>query len=428
MELNKKRLWIGIGATVLVGLIIALNIYRNSAANEIPVQVFKVKQEKIETNVLASGKVETAVKEAITAHSNALVQDVLVHESDLVKAGQIIIRLDTSELTRNLEREEANLAVQKANLAKSLAAARPQEIEQDRASLKRSEITFNNARAKYQRSQTLFKEGAISQESLETAYAEYVSAEAELQTARQRLSLLLEGDTRETVQALRAQVSQVEVAVKLARDQLAQAEVKAPMDGVILSLEAEKGQYVTPGIPLAVVGKPGDLQVQAGVTESDGGDLAVGQPVKITCAALLDSEFSGKVTRVGAAAITKTKSNGEQTDVSVTVSLTNFDNKLKPGYTVDLNITTATKPKALVVPYEALVESNKMKEAFVIINGKASKRRVVTGIGNELFTTVEKGLVAGDKVVVNPPDALKEGVVVKETVFEGAKTGGQTNE
>lgn len=426
--MKKKKIWIGMGLAVLAGLIIVLNVYRNSAAAQIPVQVFKVKQAKIETNVLASGKTETAEKEDITARTNALIQEVLVRESDTVKAGQVMVRLDSSELARNLEREEANLAVQKANLAKAQAAARPQEVEQGKAELKRAEVAYKNADAKYRRCQTLFDEGGIPREELETAYAEYVAAETEYSSSQQRLSLLLAGETKETIQALQAQVSQAELAVSLAGDQLNQAEIKAPMDGVVLSLEAEKGNYVTTGTLLAVVGNPAQLQVKADVTESDGGNLAVGQPVKITCPALPDSEFAGKVTRVGAAARTRTKSTGEQTDVTVTVSLTNFADRLKPGYTVDLDITTAANPRALVIPYEAVVEKNRVKEVFVISNGKASICRIVTGIGNELYITAEKGLRAGDNVVVNPPDTLKSGAQVKATEFEAASSGGTDNE
>ena len=422
--MRRKKLLIGIGIAVVLALIIGLNIYRNGQANKISVQVFKVKPEKIETNVLASGKVEAVQKEDITAKTSALVQDVLVEESDQVKLGQVLVRLDTSELVRNLEREAANLAVQSATLAKSTAVARPQEVEQAKADLRRAEANYNNVKLKYGRSQTLYKEGAISKEALEAGYAELVSAESEHRSSQQRLSLLLEGDTKETVQALRAQVSQAQVAVNLAREQLAQAEIKAPMDGVVLSLEAEKGQYVATGSPLAVVGNPKELQVKADITESDGGNLGLDQPVKITCPALPDSEFSGTVKRVGAAATTQNKASGEQTNVSVTVSINNFDNKLKPGYTVELKITTANKPKALVIPYEAVVERNKVKEIFVVEKGKAVKRRITTGIGNELYLTVDKGIREGDKVVVNPSDKLKDGVEVGEVPYQGAVPAG----
>lgn len=419
--MKRKKLWIGLGVVFIIALVVGLNLYRNSQDTVLAVQSFEVKQENIEENVLASGKVEVVAKEEITARTNAMVIDVPVKEGDRVKAGQVLVKLDTAELAKDLQREEANLAVQRANLAKARASARPQEVEQDRADLKRAETAYKNAKAKYERNQTLYQQGAISKEALETAYAEYISAEAGYRSAQQRLSLRLAGDTAENKRAAEAQVKQAEVAVNLAGEQLARAEVKASMDGVVLSLGAEKGKYLTVGASLAVIGDTGRLQVKADVSESDSGRLAVGQPVKITASALPEEEFAGKVTRVGAAAVTKTKNSGEQTEVQVTVDITRFNAKLKPGYSVDLTITTASKSKALVIPYEAVVEKNKQKEVYVVVKGKAEKRPVRTGMGNELYVTVEKGLNRGDKVVVNPPDKLKAGAAVKETPYEAVK-------
>lgn len=419
--MKNRRLWIGLGVAIFLSLIIGLNIYRNTGETRIPVQVFKVTQEKIEENILASGKVESAEKEEIVSRTSAIVQDIFVREGDSVKEGQVIMRLDTAELTHNLKREEANLAVQKANLAKAGAGARPQELAQYRAEVDRTKVIFDSAKAKYERSKNLFEEGAISKENLEAAYVEYVTAEAGYSSAQQKLSLGREGDTEENIRALQAQVLQAETAVELAREQLAEAEIKAPMKGVILSLDAEKGRYITTGTILAVVGNPDKMQVKADVSESDGGDLAVGQPVKITCPAIFGAEFTGKVTRVGVAAITKEKSSGEQTDVRVTVSINGFDRQLKQGYSVDLIITTASKPRALAIPHEAVIEKNKIEEVFVIEKDRVAKRRVKTGIGNELYITIEKGLTTGDKIVVNPPDKLKTGSLVKETPYETIK-------
>lgn len=421
--MKKKKLWIGLGLVVVVALIIGLNIYRSRQETAVTVQVFQVKQEKIEESVLAGGKVEVPDKQEITARTNAIVQEVPVEEGDVVKKGELLLKLDTAELLRSLKREEANLALQQANLAKSRAGARPQEVEQDKAAVKRAEVGYANARTKYERNQELYREGAISREGLDTSYQELVAAESDYRSAQQRLSLRLAGDTRETVRAQEAQVKQALLTVELAREELARAEVRAPMDGVVLSLEAEKGKYVSIGTPLAVIGNSEKLQVRAGINEADSGDLRTGQPVKITSPALPEEEFSGKVTRVGAAARTKVKGSGEQTDVEVLVSLNPGQGRLKPGYTVDITITTASKANGLVVPYEAVLEKDKVKEVFVAEKGKARKRRVETGIGNELYLTVEKGLKPGDKVIVSPPDKLKDGSAVKETPYQAAKPG-----
>ncbi|HEX3031285.1 MAG TPA: efflux RND transporter periplasmic adaptor subunit [Bacillota bacterium] len=420
---KKKKLYLGAGIGVLLVLIIGLNLWRNGQAEVVAAQVFQVKQENIEENVLVSGKVEVIDQQEINARTNAMVREVLIDEGDRVKAGQVLISLDKDELRQNLQQQEANLAIQQANLAKAMASARPQQVAQDRAALKRAEVVYNTAKTKYQRYQALAADGVISREEMDSLYAELVSAETEYRSAEQRLSLTLAGDTRESIQALRAMVEQARVAADLAREELAQADVKAPMDGVVLSLDTEKGKYVTVGTVLALVGDTSGLRVKADVSEADGGRLAVGQPVAIKASALRDEEFAGRVSRVSAAAKTKAKSNGEETNVQVTVDITKFNQRLKPGYTVDLTITTASKKNALVVPYDAVMEKDKVEEVFLIQAGKVVKKRITTGVGNALYVTVEKGISKGDKVIVSPPDKLKEGSKIKETPYEEAQNG-----
>lgn len=106
------------------------------------------------------------------------------------------------------------------------------------------------------------------------------------------------------------------------------------------------------------------------------------------------------------------------------ISLNPGQGRLKPGYTVDINITTASKADGLVVPYEAVLESGKTQEIFVVEKGKARKRSVHTGISNELYLTVDKGLNKGDKVIVSPPEKLKDGSLVKETPYQTVKPDG----
>ncbi|HEX3033018.1 MAG TPA: efflux RND transporter periplasmic adaptor subunit [Bacillota bacterium] len=422
--MSKKKLLIISSAVLFVLLIIGLNIYRNGQAETVTAQVFQVKQDKIEENVLVSGKVEAVSRQDVIARSNSQVEDVLVREGDKVKAGQLLLSLDTQELVRNVQREQANVAMQQANLAKAQGPSRPQEVAQDRAAVQRAQALYDAAKTKYERNQTLLQGGVISQETLDNSYTEFVGAQTELNSAKQRLSLRLAGDTRESLQALKAMVSQAQVALDLAEEQLAQAEVRAPLDGVVLSLEAEKGRYVTVGTVLATVGDTSRLRVKADVSESDGGSVQVGQQVKIKASALREEEFAGRVSQVGAAARTKTSGSGEETNVQVTVEITKFSERLKPGYTVDLTITTASRQSALLIPYDAVMEKNKLKEVFVVESGKAQKKTVATGFGNALYVTVDKGLKKGDKVIVSPSEQVKNGSVIKETPYEAEPANG----
>lgn len=156
------------------------------------------------------------------------------------------------------------------------------------------------------------------------------------------------------------------------------------------------------GTLLAVVGKPEKLKVKAEINEADAGRLALGQPVNITSSAVADARFAGLVSKIGPSAVSMTGSGEEQADLEITVSITEANSRLKPGYTVDLSIVTASKSDALVIPHESVIEKNGVKEVFVVEKEKAFKRRIQTGISTEVYVTVEDGLQLGDTVIVSP--------------------------
>lgn len=421
---RKKKIIIGAAMAALVLLIIGVNIYKNSGEKGIPVEAFQVKKKNLEQVVLASGKVEVQDKQEYTAQVAATVTKIYVSTGDRVKAGQLLMQLDTAQLERQLKQDQANLRVQEANLAKARSGARSQVIEQDRANLKKAETAFQNARAAFERTNQLFQAGAVSQESLENAKLNYVTAEAEYRSAQKRLEMDLAGESGPELAALEAQVQQAKVAVELTEDLIAKASVRAGMNGIVLSVDLEEGSYAAIGAPLISIGNPQRLIVKSEVSESDSGNLRVGQPVTITAAAAEGAVYKGKVAMVSPVAVTKLKDQAEQTNVEITVEITEFDSKLKPGYSVDLNITTASLKGVPVIPYEAIIEKGHNRFVFVINdNHRVSLRKVETGVGNQLYLHVKKGLRPGDSIVVNPPENLKDKDVVdvRENTASAAK-------
>lgn len=156
------------------------------------------------------------------------------------------------------------------------------------------------------------------------------------------------------------------------------------------------------------------MEVAAGVSESDSGRLKIGQKVKVTAAALPDREYSGVLHSVSPGALVKTGNQGSQIEVPITVRIEGDADGLRPGYTVDLAITTVDRGLALVVPYEAVMEKEGVNKVFVVQNNLAKEREVKTGLNTELFTEILSGLEEGDTVVLNPGEELKDGSRVKQ--------------
>jgi HlyD family secretion protein len=118
------------------------------------------------------------------------------------------------------------------------------------------------------------------------------------------------------------------------------------------------------------------------------------------------------VTEVGLEATSTTKNDTESTDVQVMISLPKTT-LLRPGYNVDLEITTKRDDKAVAVPYEAIIDKKGAPYIFVVHNKVARLKKVVTGISDNLTIQIKKGLNPGDKVVISPPKDLKDGVKVE---------------
>ncbi|MDD2372800.1 MAG: efflux transporter periplasmic adaptor subunit, partial [Syntrophomonadaceae bacterium] len=134
----------------------------------------------------------------------------------------------------------------------------------------------------------------------------------------------------------------------------------------------------------------------------------------IEAAALPEKKFSGKVTEVAGLARVKESNNTRQVEVPIKVSVEDKSGRLKPGYSVDLEIVSVAAKKRLVIPYEALHESKGKKQVWVFDDGKARLQTVTTGVEGELYLEVTKGIKKGDLLIINPPADLKNGQKVRQ--------------
>lgn len=185
---------------------------------------------------------------------------------------------------------------------------------------------------------------------------------------------------------------------------------------MVTAVEVALGDYVQPGTRLITIGDTTQLEVTAGVNEADSGRLSPGQKVKVTTAAQPDREYSGILQSVspGAVAATMTTDRGGQIEVPVIVRIEGDTEGLRPGYTVDLSITTVDSDNSLVAPYESIVEMDGRTKVFVIEDGVAKLKEVTIGVETALFTEILSGLTEGEKVVVSPPQGLMDGGRVAE--------------
>lgn len=408
---NKKTLII-IGVIVIIGLIVGLNIYRSGQKAGIKVKSQEVKETKLVETVLASGKVSAPDKEVIYSEVSASVKKIHVKLGQEVKAGQVLMELDIPDADTKVMQAQSALDDAEARLIKAQAGGKSMELIEAEASFARAKSNYQQAQEKVRRNESLFVQGAISKEQLESFQTELTNSESEYRRAEAVLKSNQTG-SGSSVKALESAVAAARSSLDLARRQADQSKLAATMDGRVLSIDVQNGDMVIPNNTLITIGNLNSLQATADITEADASKIKLGQKVTISSGALSDVNYSGKVQEIGLEARTKTKNQGETTAVPVIISIQK-NSQLRPGYNVDLKITTAIIEKAVVVPFDAIIEKGGHSCVYLIRDDKAKLQRIQTGISDNSSIQVKTGVKKGDKVIVNPPQELKDGSEVRE--------------
>lgn len=179
-------------------------------------------------------------------NGNGPVAEVLVEEGEQVKKGQVIARLDTSRILPQIDQAAAQVDAQQASLARLKNGTRPEEIAQARANLVAAEAESANARLQFERQSSLVPRAAASQQTLDNARSAAAVADAKVIATRKALDLLVAGTRIEEIQEADAQLRAAEAQAALLRAQLADADLRAPVDAVVRSRLIEPGEMASP--------------------------------------------------------------------------------------------------------------------------------------------------------------------------------------
>jgi HlyD family secretion protein len=226
------------------------------------------------------------------------IAEVLVEEGSAVKAGQVLARLDTGRLLPRVAQAEARVAAQREALRKLRNGARPEEIAQARAALAAAQAEAGNATSQLQRLKNISEESkgrAISPQDLEAAVAAARMSEAQAESSRKGLELTLAGPRQEDIDQAKAQLDAAEADLALLKRQLADAELRAPTDGVIRNRLMEPGELATPQRPVFALAITTPKWVRAYLSEVELSRIALGSPARVTMDSAPNAPLDGKV-------------------------------------------------------------------------------------------------------------------------------------
>ncbi len=334
------------------------------------------------TALNATGRVSAQRKAAVSTKATGKLEFLGVQEGSVVKAGDILARIESRDVTATQDQALANLRATKANLEQGAAELRDAE-----SNLKRSEDLANK--------------NFISSATLDTAKARADKARA-------------------AVASLNGAIGVAEANVRATNVAVEQTLIRAPFDGVVLTKNANVGDIITPFSSAAdskgAVVNMADmstLEVEADVSEISLSKISVAQPVEIQLDAFPDMRLLGKVSR-----IVPTVDRSKAT-VLVKIEFVEKDKRVLPDMSAKVSFlsrelkTEERKPVVATQPI-AIVKRDDKDVVFVIENNVVKQTPVT--VGGKIGDLVQvSGVKPGDKVVLNPTEKLKDGGAVAIT-------------
>lgn len=223
------------------------------------------------------------------------IAEVLVEEGSVVRKGQVLARLDPSRLAPQVAQAEAQVASQQAVVTRLRNGSRPEEIAQARAQLEAARAEALNARRQYERQDTLSGRAVTSEQAVDQARAAADIAEAKVAINQKILDLVVAGPRAEEIAQAEAQLRMSQAHLLLSRQQLADAELRSPVDGIVRSRLMEPGEMASTTRPVFSLATTDPKWIRAFVSETQLGHVSPGMKATATADSFPDHSFEGWV-------------------------------------------------------------------------------------------------------------------------------------
>lgn len=221
------------------------------------------------------------------------IASVLVQEGDVVHQGEVLAHLDTSRLEPQLAQAKAQAAAQKAAVERLHNGSRPQEIAQARANLASAKAEAEKARLFYEREKSLLDKASATQQDVDNAKAALEVADATVEVNAKALDLAVAGPRLEDIAQAEAQLRANDAQLAFVRQQLTDASLIAPVNGVIRSRLMEPGEMASPQRPVFSIAITDPKWVRAYVSEPDLGRIHPGMTASVMVDGFPNRRFDG---------------------------------------------------------------------------------------------------------------------------------------
>jgi RND family efflux transporter MFP subunit len=342
----------------------------------------KVTELPIGETVTVNGSLAAYDRVTVGTKVPGRLQTISIDLGSTVRKGQVIGQLEQQDYKLRVQQAEAALAQARARLGLSPDGIDDRVTAEETGTVRQAKAVLDDAKLKRDRAAKLVQQGI-------TPRAEYDSVDSEYKVALSRYQ-----DALEEIRNRQGLLAQRRSELALARQQLADTVVYAPMDGVVQEKKASTGEYLAAGAPVIDLVKMDPLRLRVDVPERESHSVRLGQSVRVTVEGDPNS-YLGYIKRLS-------PTISEQNRVlSVEADVRNSGH-LRPGAFVKAEIVTNQSSTAVTVPANALVTFAGIDKVILVENGKALEKAVTVGRRGDNWIEIKAGVNVGQTVVVNP--------------------------
>ncbi|MBP1609016.1 MAG: putative Macrolide-specific efflux protein macA precursor [Acidobacteria bacterium] len=378
-----------------------------SAATKPAVQVHTaaVQRISIERQVDISGTLASTDQAKVSSEVAGVVQQVLVELGTEVKPGQVLVKLDPTELQLALQRAESALRQTEAQLGIDAIKIKEPPPDEEIPSIRTALANRDDARAQLARARRLMSQKLLPQADLDTAETRVKVTEANYQAAL------------ENVRALKASLQDRRASLELAKKKLNDASIRSSVGGQVSEKFVQPGEYIRENTPVVSVVQMNPLKLKTAVQEKYASTIKQNQPAQFQVESFPDAVFIGRVAYISPAVDQTTRT------FQVEILVDNRDRRLKPGFFAKGIIQTKLDENVMAVPEEAISQLAGMSSVFAIADNKARQLTITIGSAKGNLVEVVSGLNGDEVLAVSNINQLANGVAVE--VVSGSAAAAQ---
>ena len=352
-------------------------------AKSTAVRVVAALEERAAGVVVASGALAAEEQVVLGMKVAGRLAEITVDLGTRVKKGDVVARLDPTDFRLRVQLVEN--AIQQARARLGL----PQDGGSDRVDPDKTPLV--------RQAQAVLDEALLTRDRRIKLWEQQFIARAELDAA-EAAAKVAEGRYHDAVEEVNNRLgvlAEKRTELELARQQLADTVLRAPIDGAMNARQAAVGEFLNAGAPVATLVRINPLRLRLAVPEREAASIRQGQLVRLT----LESDptvYEGRVARLAPAISEQNRS------LMIEAEVPNPQGRLRPGAFARGEIVVQPDRKLVTVPAEALVTFAGVEKVLVVENGRAVEKRVTTGRRTADRLEILAGLAAGEQVILRP--------------------------